>query len=121
MKVNTEQFKELVSKSVVGASNNKLIPITQLMGIKKSGNSIMLTTTDATNYLYIFGDIDGNEPDMSVTVFADQFAKLVSKMTSKTITFEVVDGVLNVIGNGNYSIELPLDEHGEIYRCGGCG
>ena len=117
MKVNTEKFKELVSKSIVGASNNKLIPITQFMGIKKFNDAIQLITTDATNYLYVYGNIDADiTDDIEVTVYAEQFAKLISKMTSKEITLEIKDNALEVTGNGTYSIELPLDETGEIIK-----
>lgn len=116
MKIKTELLKELVGKAINGASNNKLIPITQLMGIKKTESCFMLTTTDATNYLYVRGEVEPVENDMQVTVFADQFAKLISKMTSKEITLEVLNGALQVIGNGDYTLELPLDENGNFIQ-----
>ena len=99
MKVKTEQLKELVNKSINGASNNKLIPITQLMGIRRSGGSLILTTTDATNYLYIDADSifdDPSDSDIQVTVFAEQFAKLISKMTSEYIELNIKNDTLEV-------------------------
>lgn len=115
MKVKTEQLKEMVSKAIQGASNNKLIPITQLMGIKKEGKDIMLTTTDATNYLYISGTAEDKD-DIQVTVYAEQFAKLVSKMTCKEMYLKIENGTLEVKGNGTYTLELPLDENGELIK-----
>jgi DNA polymerase III sliding clamp (beta) subunit (PCNA family) len=116
MKIKTELLKELVGKAINGASNNKLIPITQLMGIKKTESNIMLTTTDATNYLYVKGEVEPVENDMQVTVFAEQFAKLVSKMTCNDIYLTLKDNTLEVKGNGTYTLELPLDENGELIK-----
>lgn len=116
MKIETTKLKELVDVAIKGASSNKLIPITQLMGIKKRGEDIMLTTTDATNYLYVSGEVDAVEKDIEVTVFAEQFSKLISKMTSKDIYLNIVDGTLEVKGNGTYNLELPLDENGELVK-----
>lgn len=115
MKIKTELLKELVTKSINGASNNKLIPITQLMGIQGFENQLVLITTDATNYFYVCGkDVDVKE--FNVTVFAEQFAKLISKMTCKEISLDIKDGSLEVKGNGTYTLELPLDENGELIK-----
>lgn len=115
MKVNTEKLKEMVSKAVQGASNNKMVPITQLMGIVKTQDSLILTTTDATNYLYITGNVDKKEEDINVAVPVEQFSKLISKMTCKEVYLSVKDNVLEVKGNGTYEIELSLDENtGEL-------
>lgn len=114
--VNTQKLKDMVSKSIKGAGNNKLIPITQFIGITKVGNTLRLTTTDATNYLYIQETIDESEEEFAVTVFVEQFSKIISKLTSETVSLAVKDNVLEVHGNGTYSIELPLDENGEIIK-----
>lgn len=113
MKIKTETLKELVGKSINGASNDKLIPLTQFMGIKCGGKTITLLTTDATNYLYVYGDVD-NDDELQVTVFAEQFAKLISKMTCKEVELNLTDSALQVKGNGDYTVELPLDENGEL-------
>lgn len=114
MKIKTELLKELVSKSIQGSGNNKLIPVTQLMSIKKWEDVIRLITTDATNYFYVYGDVDSNEDNIQVTVYAEQFVKLISKMTSEYIYLSIKDDVLEVKGNGTYNLELPLDENGDL-------
>lgn len=114
MTVNTAMFKEMVNKASNGASNNKLIPITQLMGISSAGKSVMLTTTDATNYLFVENEKNDSEGVFDVTVYVEQFSKLIARMTSDDITLEVKDNTLEVKGNGTYTIELPLDEEGNI-------
>ena len=89
-----------------------MIPITGLMSIALRNNGLILTTTDAVNYLYIFEDkIEGD--DFSVVVQAETFSKLISRMTSEKISLVLTGEELKVEGNGNYKIELPLDEEGE--------
>lgn len=115
--INAEKLKDMVSRAVKGVGNNKLIPLTSLMCIELKEAMLTLVTTDATNYLYItekgiIGD------DFYVVVDANTFSKLISKMTCENITLEVKDGLqaLEVKGNGNYRIELPLDENGQIIK-----
>lgn len=112
--INTTKLQEMVSRAVKGVGNNKLIPLTSLMAIEVKNNTLTLITTDATNYLYISEDKIVAE-DFYVVVDANTFSKLISKMTCENVTLEVKSGVyvLEVKGNGNYKIELPLDENGE--------
>lgn len=112
MKVKTESFKDLVNRVAVGASNNKLRPITQLMLVSGKGTEVTAVTTDGTNYLYVYDETD-KEVDFYAVVPVEQFSKLISKMTSEYIELFVENDVLTVIGNGEYTIELPLDENGK--------
>lgn len=113
--VTTAVLQSMVAKSMKGASCNKMIPITGFMNICLKDGVLSLATTDASNYWYVREDHIGGE-DFEVVVQADMFAKLVSKMTSEKITLELKDSILYVKGNGNYSIELPLDEEGELVK-----
>ena len=114
--VNAEKLKEMVSRAVKGASNNKLIPITSLMKIElDESGEFSLTTTDATNYLYIKDKTVIGDKFYAV-VPVDVFSKLVAKTTCEAVVLEVVDNILKVKANGNYSIELPLDENGEMIK-----
>lgn len=111
MKVKTAVFQEMMSRAVKGAGNNKLIPLTSLVSIKLASGILTLTTTDATNYLYIkqsgvLGD------DMSVVVQVERIAKLISKMTSEFVELENKGAYLEVVGNGTYQIDIPMDENG---------
>lgn len=113
--IKTDVFKEMVSRSIKGASQNKLIPLTGLMAIQLEDNEVTLITTDASNYLYIKQDnIVGDEFDVVVQV--EQFSKLIGKMTCEEITLEADAGILTVKGNGTYKIELPLDEEGNAIK-----
>ena len=112
--VKTTILQDLVAKSVRGAGNNKLLPITSLMEISVSEDDyLVLQTTDSTNYLFVRNKIDNPNRSFYVVVPADTFAKLVGKITTPTIDLEVSDGKLFIEGNGSYVIPLPLDEEGK--------
>ena len=113
--IATEKLKEMVSRAIKGAGNNKLIPLTSLMAIDLKDNVLTLITTDATNYLYIAEDKVVGE-DFYAVVDANILAKLISKMTCENITLEIKTTWLEVKGNGTYKFELPVDENGEYIQ-----
>lgn len=115
LKIKTDIFKEMVSRAIKGASQNKLIPLTGMMAVQLKDDVLILTTTDASNYLYIRQDNVAGD-DFYAVVEVEQFSKLIGKMTCETITLEAEDGILNVKGNGDYKIELPLDEEGNTIQ-----
>lgn len=111
--IKTNLLKEMVGKSIKGASINKLLPITQMMAIKLQGGVLELITTDATNYLYVReSKVEGE--DFYACVSADQFSKLISRMTCDSINLELTDAALKVRGNGEYLVPLQFDEDGTI-------
>lgn len=115
--LKTEKLKEMVARAVKGAGNNKLIPITSLMAIELENGTLRIITTDATNYLYVKEEhVQGD--DFWVTVPVDVFSKLIARMTCENITLNLSAelGVLSIKGNGNYKIELPLDEDGKLIK-----
>ncbi len=115
LKIKAELFKEMVSKSVKGASCNKLIPLTGFIAISVKSKQLTLTTTDATNYLYIrTSGVDSK--DFYAVVEADVFSKLISRMTCENIELEVAENTLKVNGNGNYTVEVPVDENGDMVK-----
>ena len=112
--IKTVEFQEMVSKAVKGSSCNKLIPLTSLMKIQVKDGILSLVTTNMSDYLHIKKKVDAE--DFYVVVQTEQFAKLVSKMTSENISLELKDSILTVKGNGSYKIELPMDENGEMIK-----
>lgn len=109
LSLSTEVLKEMVVRACKGAGNNKLIPLTALMSIRCKDNALILTTTDATNYLYIIKDKIAGE-DFDLVVQVDQFSKLISKLTCDKVELEVTGNALEVRGNGTYRIDIPLDD-----------
>lgn len=113
--MTTSMLQTMVAKAMKGASCNKMIPITGLIAIELKNHKLTLTTSDASNYLYIVEDkVDGD--DFYVVVQADIFSKLISRLTCEKVSMELKSHSLVVTGNGEYSIELPLDEEGELIK-----
>lgn len=115
MKIKTMKLQEMVSKVILGASNDKLIPMTQLIQIEVKDNTLELTTTDATNFIKVKEnniEID----DFYVVVSADTFAKLIMKMTKEEVELTLTDNALIVKGNGEYKLEIQLDEDGNLIK-----
>lgn len=114
LQVKTLKFQEMVSRAQKGAGNNKMIPITSLICIEATDNQIVLTTTNATEYLHIVEEVPGI-PEFYAVLQLDQFAKLVAKTTAETITLvrKENEPIISFTGNGSYSIRMPLDEEGD--------
>lgn len=113
--IGTQRLQALLNKAVRGAGSNKLIPMTSLIAIKLSNGVLSLTTTDATNYLTLTEDnVTGDE--FYVVVQVDLLAKLVARMTCDEITLEVKDNSLEVLGNGTYQIEVPVEDDGSMVK-----
>lgn len=114
MQISTVKFQEMLGKAIKGCGNNKLIPITSLISVEVKDKQLRLVTTDATNYLYIIDLVE--EDDFRAVVDADTLSRLISRTTSEFIELELQDNALKVKGNGEYLIELPLDEEGNMVR-----
>jgi len=108
----TERLKALVSYAIRGAGFNKLLELSTMMGIRVDGGDLYLNTTDGTNYLSVSDKCVAD--DMDITVNAELFSKLISKINSDTVDLEVVNNTLVVTGNGKYTLELIPDENGDL-------
>lgn len=115
MEINTKILKEIVNKSIKCTSNNRILPITSLMGIELVDRQIILTTTDGVTTLRVFADVDNAESaDVFYTVVnADMFTKLVNKTTCEYIKLENKENYLEFTGNGTYKLEITLNESGD--------
>jgi len=113
LKIRTATLNDMLSKASAGASRNKLIPITQLLGIRLEGGELTLTTTDGTNILRVIEKgIEGQ--DGFVTIEIDLIYRLIGKLTTEFTEIELTDNNLTIKSNGIYNIDIPLDEEGEI-------
>lgn len=119
MKINTNSLKgklDILSKAV---GNNKLIPLTSMIGIKTAhtdSNKVILYTTDATNYLTAMIDVENRENlNLDVTITFDTFYKLISKTTKEFIEVRDEDRFLFIEANGKYKLDKLLTEEGNYY------
>ena len=96
MKIKTNLLQEIVAKSIKGASMNKMIPITSLMGIELKNNILTLMTTDGSNHLRVSEKIENDDinvtEDFYTIINADTFSKLVGKTTKEFI--EIIESTL---------------------------
>lgn len=119
MKIKTELLKEIVSKVINGASNNKMLPITSLIGVDYKDSYLTLTTTDGSTQFIIKQKLEvpaEEDYEFYTVVNAEQFSKLVSKTTKEYIELENTDNSLNFKGNGTYELELALNEDGQLVK-----
>lgn len=124
--INTEKLQNTITSVAKGVGNNKLLPVTELVGITLTDSGVVkFSSADGVNTLRVSTDLDGDleqEPG-EITVNADLFTSLVSKLSDCTsVTFNTSDRLLIVTGHkgdvdcGVYKIELPVDESGNIIK-----
>lgn len=125
MIINTSKFKTIINKAVKACSNNKLFPLTSLIGINIFGDGYCcLTTFDSSNLLNV-GELDVYQVDdenysedlvLEAVVSATQLCSLINKLNTPTIKFET-DDVNLTIKSGKNSYKLPMFfEDGEVVK-----
>jgi DNA polymerase III sliding clamp (beta) subunit (PCNA family) len=93
MRIKTEILQKMVSKAIQGSSNNKMIPLTSLIGIEFKEDilggkgSLILTTTDGSNQFKVNHTVEGTGEFYTI-VNAETFSKLVGKTTKEFIELE---------------------------------
>lgn len=113
--VATPVLQDMLSKAVKGASNDNQRPLTGLIAIELKNNLLTLITSSESNYLYVHRDkIEGE--DFYVVVPVEIFSKLVSKLTADKTTLELQNDNLVITSGGKYTIEVSIDEEGELTR-----
>lgn len=113
--INTATLQEMLTKSVKCASNDNQRPLTGLIAIQLKDNVLTLITCSESNYLYVNKEnVVGD--DFYVVVPVEIFSKLVSKLTAENVTLELNDSTLVVKSGGTYSIEVSLNEEGELTK-----
>lgn len=117
LKINTKLLQDMVAKAIKGSSNNKMIPITSLLGLEVKDNVLTLMTTDGSNHLRIKQKIESNNSNnFYIVVNADTFSKLVTKTTCENITLTLMENYLEVKGNGTYKLDVAMDEDGNVIK-----
>ena len=115
MKLKTTDLQSALAKAVRGATNDKSYPITECIGIKDVPSGLMFTTTSGVNYLYVFMECEPCE--FNITINAEKFTKLISKITKDEVDLTVKDNILYITTvSGEYKIGLELDEKGDPIR-----
>lgn len=113
MKISSERLKEAVNTAGKGCGYNKLIPLTELIGINLNEGKLKLYSTDMTNFMTVTLDKVSGE-DANICVEAEKFTKLVSKITSSEIEMNMNEDSLIVKANGVYKLPIIMDEEGIV-------
>ena len=108
--IKTEVLQDMVNKAIKGAGNDKVLPITQLIGVELIGQNLYLSTTDGENYLTVYGRVVTSDGEGAFCVSAETFYKLVAKTTSDQMFLKKEGNALKVKGNGTYTFAIAADE-----------
>lgn len=108
MIVRCEDLKSVCSKILNALDNNSFSIITETLAIYTEGKYLYLAVTNREYFVKIKLDIQ-EEIEFRATVKAEVFLKLISKMTSETITFSIEDNALVIVGNGKYKLPMIYD------------
>ena len=116
LKVNTKVLKKMVAKVGKIITNDKMLPITSLLLIEGDKKQLVLRGSDGTNTLEVTTPLASDSTFYAV-VNADLFISLISKTTVEEVELSISDeGALNVKGNGDYSLEVSLDDDGGVIK-----
>lgn len=122
MIVNTSKFKNILNKSVKACSNNKLFPLSSLVGISIFGDGYcLLTSFDSVNLVNVSDIIceelpksSADELVMNVVVQAIPLCSLISKINTDTIELKE-EGECLIIKSGRNNYKFPIYyEEGEV-------
>jgi len=111
IEITIEKIKALATKAYKGVSNNRLAPITSLMGLEFSPEGLTIRTFDGENHVVVRDASIKTEEPANITMNADMFKNLIDKLTTKTVSLEIKDKYLEVVGNGTYKMEIVYDDN----------
>lgn len=116
LKLKTDELKNAVNKVVKGMGNNKLLPITEMLGINVEQNVLKLVSTDGSTKVQVYLGVEGNNETFSFVVNGKSFSQLVAKTTSEFVTLIIEKEKMTLRGNGTYSFSFPSDEDGNLIK-----
>lgn len=115
--IKTETLQNLVNKVVKGMGNNKMLPITEMIGINISDSTLSLVSTDGMNKVQTYCTLEQPVTEtIDIAVNGNSFSKLIQKTTSTNTTLTVENNKLTVKGNGSYTFSLPVDEDNNLVK-----
>ena len=114
LNIKTNDLYNLLDITRNCASNNKMLPITCMTCLETVNGFLQATTTTLSDYCV--ARVPCESTDFYAVISHDTFYKLMSKLTCENISLEVVNQHLVVTGNGKYTLDLPVDENGELIK-----
>ena len=108
MIVRIQDFKAVCSKILSAVDSSQLSVVTETLELRGFGNVLQICVTNREYFVEVKLKMDENI-DFHATVNADKFLKLVSQITTETITLTTNESTLIVEGNGVYRLPLIFD------------
>lgn len=113
IKLKTDNLKDAVNKVVKGMGNNKILPITEMIGVNLVDKYLTFVTTDGSSKVQVSLPVE-EEGKFSFVVNGKTFSQLIQKTTTEFVTLNIEDDKLTLKGNGTYSFSFTSDEDGEL-------
>lgn len=109
MILNVKKFQE-VCKDILDAVDESVnAPETATLELLTKENKLLLSVTNKEYFVTVALDIDSKE-ELHAVISASSFLKLISKITTETISLSIINNTLIVKGNGSYKFPLIFDE-----------
>lgn len=101
--------KDLVARAYTNVTNNKLVPLSSLLGLELGKDGLTIRSFNGIESLAVKSALAKADEDLEVTVNATILNSLVQKVTTKTIGLSITDKGLHVRANGNYDLDIVMD------------
>ena len=109
MILRIDALKEICSKILTAVDDSELSLVTETLQLKTVGNELRLAVTNKEYYAEVKMELTGDVEDFHATVNAKLFLKLISQITTETISFTLADNSLVIKGNGTYKLPLIFE------------
>jgi hypothetical protein len=106
--IRSEDLKEVCSKILTAVDSTELSLVTETLELFAIGDVLTVSVTNREYYAEVNFKLEDVQA-FHATVNAMLFLKLVSQITTDTITLSVEDNALIVKGNGTYKLPLIFD------------
>lgn len=109
MILRIDALKEICSKILTAVDDSELSLVTETLQLKTVNNELRLAVTNKEYFAEVKMELTGAVEDFHATVNAKLFLKLISQITTETISFTLADNSLVIKGNGTYKLPLIFE------------
>lgn len=106
--IRSEDLKDVCSKILTAVDSTELSLVTETLELTAENDTLTVGVTNREYFAEVKFKLEDVQ-DFHATVNATLFLKLVSQITTDTITLSVEDNTLIVKGNGTYKLPLIFD------------
>ena len=110
MVISTKDFKEVCSTILGAIDSNELSTLTETLELYTEGKILFLNVTNGEYFASVKFKLD-HEETFKAAVNANLFLKLISAVTTETISLEVKENYVHVKANGSYKIPLIYEDN----------